>query len=49
MRRVGGGEGTGKGTGKSMRKLCRNDPSANDPSMLGGELFYLQLELFTCS
>ena len=29
--RVGGGVGTGKGAGKSMRKLCRNYPSANYP------------------
>ena len=28
----GGGGGTGKGTGKSMRKLCRNYPSATYPS-----------------
>ena len=26
-----GDGGTGKGTGKSMRKLCRNHPSANHP------------------
>ena len=31
--RVGGGVWTGKGTGKSMRKLCRNYPLANYPSV----------------
>ena len=31
--RVGGGVGTGTGTGKSMRKLCRNYPLANYPSV----------------